>query len=90
MNITQHTCFTANCDECKDSYENGDCVTLHYESADEAIDEAEDCDWVSLSDGRLICDRCIKDLVARGEVERCEDDEHDHAFHLATAGGEQR
>lgn len=82
--IQQHTCFTAHCDECKNAHESDEFILLHYDSAEQAVSEAEGCDWVSLSDGRLICDRCIRDLITRGKVEKCQDDDHEHAYHLVT------
>lgn len=91
MSIKHHDCFTAHCDECKDSYENGDGIVLHYDSAAEAISEAESCDWISLTDGRLICDRCIGHLEARGEVEEYEDDEKcGKAYRLVTGSAVTR
>jgi hypothetical protein len=75
--IKQHGCFTAHCDDCGNSYENGDGVTLHYDSAEEAIDEAEGNDWVMLSDGRLVCYGCVSDLIARSVIERNDSDDPD-------------
>jgi hypothetical protein len=75
--IKQHSCFTAHCDDCGNSYENGDGVTLHYDSAEEAIDEAEGNDWANLSDGRLVCYGCVSDLIKRSVIERDDSDDLD-------------
>jgi hypothetical protein len=73
MPIRQHTCYVAVCDECKNDYENVDMWTPHFDSAGEAMDEAEGNDWAHLADGSVFCDCCIPDLVARGVIEKCED-----------------
>lgn len=83
MTIKQHTCFTVHCDECNDAYGNGDGVTLHYDSAAEALSEAEGYDWVELPNGRLACDSCIYRMEKAGTIVACEDDAHDHPFCLA-------
>ena len=83
MPIRQHTCHVAVCDECKNDYENGE-YTPHSESAEAAMSEAGDRDWVQLADGAVYCDRCIPVLVARGVIEE-DDDVSGPAYRRVTA-----
>lgn len=75
MPIRQHTCYAAVCDECKNDYENVYMWTPHFDSPEEAMDEAEGCDWTQLADGTVFCAGCIPDLVERGVIEEYEDDD---------------
>jgi hypothetical protein len=67
MATTQHTCFTAVCDECHDAYEND--LVIHFDSPEEAEAGAVGDSWQHLPDGRLLCPRCVGQLEARGEIE---------------------
>jgi hypothetical protein len=62
MATVQHACYVAQCDECKNDYENDDQVTMHYPSAEEAINVAETDGWQTF-DNRLICSQCAPALV---------------------------
>lgn len=69
MATDQHTCYTARCDECRNDYENDDQMIVHFDSAEAAIDGAVGDGWQHLSDGRLLCGRCVSRAEARGEIE---------------------
>lgn len=73
MPVKQTTCWIPECDECKNTHENGDGITLHYDSREEALGEAEGYDWVELTDGRLVCDDCVAKLLAAGVIVENED-----------------
>ncbi|MDI5965818.1 hypothetical protein [Streptantibioticus silvisoli] len=77
MSTTQHTCYSVACDRCKNVNDFEHDFTPHFPSAAEAIDEAESCGWVLLADGRLLCEDCIKALLAAGEIERNNSDDDD-------------
>lgn len=71
--IRESRCFSPVCDVCKSPFENYEGMQVHFDSPEEAVSEASGADWVQLSDGRLVCENDISDLVERGEIEEDED-----------------
>lgn len=86
MPINQHSCFSANCDECKRSFER-DGGNWHWPSGEEALRDVRDYDWFKLPDGRLICDSCIEVLLESGKVI---DSERDGFAYEAAADASER
>jgi hypothetical protein len=67
VSTAQHTCFTVKCDDCKNDYTNCEYVTMHYDSAEEAVQTAIEYDWIQLPD-RLICDSCAYAAEKSGAI----------------------
>lgn len=86
--IKQHTCFTVSCSECKDAYDAGNGVIMHYDSPGEAIDAAQESDWFTLADGRFVCWSCIDRMVKAGELEQDDSDDADGPAYRIVARAE--
>lgn len=83
MAVKQHTCFVANCDGCGNKRENGECIVLHYDSAEEAIEAALEADWHQLPDERLLCTWCTSKALKNGEIKENPDEDSDFVYVLS-------
>lgn len=65
MPINKGECYWVECDKCGAPPDVGDISIPHFEARDEAVQDAEDADWVFHKE-RGWCDRCAPYCVCGG------------------------